>query len=77
MKLISDILGPGEKPTIDQIIDEIEMVFMQPIRTAYDILSCDEINDGRASAENLLYVTLGHWEQFSKEISEYSKKDAS
>ena len=68
MKLISDILGPGEKPTIDQIIDEIEMVFMQPVRTAYDILACDEINDG--SAENLLYVTLGHWEKFSKEISQ-------
>jgi hypothetical protein len=75
MEFISDILEPGEKPKIGQIIDEIEMVFVQPVRTAYDILASDEINDG--SAENLLYVTLGHWKKFSKELLECSRKDAS
>jgi len=68
MRLISECQEPVQKPSISQILDEIEMVCIHPFRAAYELLTSDDFCQG--TVENLLFATLGMWEKLSDEISE-------
>ncbi len=72
MKLISDILGPGEKPSVNQIIDEIDMVFMQPFRTAYDILASDDSTTDRLKTFSMSLWDIG--KNFRRKFHNVSKR---
>jgi len=78
MRLISDLLEPGQKPSINQVLDEIQMVCMNQFRAAYELFTSDDFCQG--TVENLLFVTLGMWDKLSDEISgcfEDTKKEQS
>ena len=78
MRLISDLLEPGQKSSINQVLDEIQMVCMNQFRAAYELFTSDDFCQG--TVENLLFVTLGMWDKLSDEISgcfEDTKKEQS
>ncbi len=66
VKLISEGGTAIEKPSIIQVLNEVDMVLRNPVKTAYHLLSndCDP-----SDAESLLFVTLAHWDRISNEIA--------
>ena len=68
-RLISEGGNMYEKPSIYQILDEISMVCINQFRAAYEMLTSDDFSQG--TVENLLFVTLAHWERLSEDIGEY------
>ncbi len=71
LEFISTPLKPGETPLINQILDEIQMVIINQVKTAYHMLS-EEWDE--SEAESLLFVTLAHWDRLSRELSLYNRK---
>jgi len=68
MRLISECQEPVQKPSISQILNEIQMVCINQFRAAYELLTSDDFSQG--TVENLLFVTLGMWDKLTDEISE-------
>lgn len=69
MKFVSHVLLPGEIPELEHVIQEIDMTLMTPLRAAYYLMSSDEIDD--SMVEQMLFVILGQWVDFEKELFEY------
>jgi len=69
MKFVSLYLGPGEIPEIDQVIQEIDMTLMTPLKAAYYLLGSEEFAEG--IVENMLFVILGKWKDFQEELIQY------
>jgi hypothetical protein len=63
--------GLTKEPSINQILNEIQMVIMDQVKIAYYMLSDDW---GQSEAESLLFVTLAHWERISRELAQCNRK---
>lgn len=60
-----------EKPSLNQILDEIELTFMNPIRSAQYILDYGDASKGQAEmAESLLHTTIMHWDKFQRDLAD-------
>jgi hypothetical protein len=60
-----------EKPSINDILDEIELTFMNPIRSAHILLDCGAASKVQTGmAENLLHTTLMDWGKFQRDLAD-------
>jgi hypothetical protein len=60
-----------EKPSINDILDEIELTFMNPIRSAHILLDCGDASKVQTGmAENLLHTTLMDWGKFQRDLAD-------
>ena len=72
MEFVSHHLEPGEIPEVEHVINEIGMVFMGPLRAAYYLMGSEEFEAGdNGLVEQMLFVILGKWIDFEKELFQY------
>ena len=75
MKFVSHHLLPGEIPEVEHVINEIGMVFMGPLRAAYYLMGSEEFElNNNGLVEQMLFVILGKWIDFEKELFQYINK---
>ncbi len=60
-----------EKLSINQILDEIELVFMNPVRSAHHIPDYGDASKKQCGlAESLLHTTIMHWDKFQRDLAD-------
>jgi len=72
MQFVSHHLEPGELPEVEHVVTEIGMTFMGPLRAAYYLIDSEEFEAGdNGLVRQMLFVILGKWIDFEKELFEY------
>jgi len=75
MKFVSHHLLPGEIPEVAHVVTEIGMTFMGPLRAAYYLMGSEEFElNNNGLVEQMLFVILGKWIDFEKELFQYINK---
>jgi hypothetical protein len=64
------VMGYSEKLSVNEILDEISLKIMLPIRAAHKLMDYGSEDGDPALAESLLFITLEHWDKLSGEISD-------